>query len=131
MPAQWPPKKGNNFGKKKSTLTETVDLIPKKLSRFKSQISACVDFFCPKFFPFMGGYHGCTGAQNRFWTSFTPAEQHGSKNHPHIGPLFSAGVRDIPNRSFVPMPHHVCARKGKKAGPKKSTHAEIFMGPTF
>jgi hypothetical protein len=49
----WSPKKGNNFGQQKSTLTEIFDRIPKKPSRFGSENSPWVDFLGPIFFPFV------------------------------------------------------------------------------
>jgi hypothetical protein len=88
MPSQWSPKKGNNFGQKKSTLTEIFDPFPKKLSRFGSEISLWVDFFGPTFFPFMAHRWVESWVQDRFWTSSTPAEKSGAKVRRKI-PLLS------------------------------------------
>jgi hypothetical protein len=63
---RWSPKKGNNFGQQKSTLTEIIDRIPKKPSRFGSENSLWVDFLGPVFFPFAEHAWRNTGAQDRF-----------------------------------------------------------------
>jgi hypothetical protein len=62
--------------------------------REASEISIWLDFFRPKFLPFLGDHHGCTGGKDRFGKYFTQPDKSGPTGG-CFSPTFRITVLDV------------------------------------
>ena len=95
-----------------------------------SEISIWVDFFRPKFLPFLGDHHGCTGGKERSGKYPTQPEKSGPTGgvfHPLLAPRFSACVSPFQKRFFPWIYPQWPSTNSSNFNGKKLTHAEISM----
>jgi hypothetical protein len=129
----WPSKKGKNFGQQKSTHAEIFGMkvmFSKKNQVDLAQKTRCGLTFSVRFFFHLWRTGGETpGHKTALGHLSHPPSGVVAKwveKQPTVGPLFSAGVRDVPERSCAPVHPWWPPKKGKNFGQRKSTHAEIL-----